>query len=132
MANEPSEREILWRDYALSTDLYKFYFELLVKINVVYYAITGGIVSFCLSKFETANYVRWGLLLPTLMAAGLAIFFIYAAPFATTLRDKAYDLAKKLEIAVPRDFSPLVFALRIFAVLHMIGALGLVVLMYAL
>lgn len=53
-AVDPSEREILWRDYALSADLYKFYLDLVVKVNVFYYAITGGIASFCFAQQQFA------------------------------------------------------------------------------
>jgi hypothetical protein len=40
--------ELLWRQYALSVDLYKFYMDLVVKFNVFYYAVTGAILSFFL------------------------------------------------------------------------------------
>ena len=58
MAGDPSEREILWRDYALSADFYKFYVEIAVKLNVYYYAITGGIASFCFAQRQVA-YAKW-------------------------------------------------------------------------
>ncbi len=38
--------ELLWREYQLGVDLYKFYLDLVIKAIVGYYAITGGILSF--------------------------------------------------------------------------------------
>lgn len=105
MAGDPSEREILWRDYALSADLYKFYLELAVKVNVFYYAITGGIASFCFAQQQLA-YAKWALLLPALMSVCFAIVFAWSASFAAALRDENYTLAKKPGIEAPHEFGP--------------------------
>jgi len=51
------ERDLLWKQYALNVDLYKFYLELVVKVNAFYYAIR--------------RHTR--LLLPTLHGAPLAL-----------------------------------------------------------
>lgn len=131
MAIDPWEREILWRDYALSADLYKFYLELAVKVNVFYYAITGGIASFCFAQPQVA-YAKWALLLPALMSACFAMVFAWAAPFAAALRDENYTLAEKLGIEAPHEFGPLVFMLWIFAALQTISAIGIVVLLWVL
>jgi|SRR2546423_6156786 len=128
MSEEPSGREILWRDYALSADLYKFYIETAVKINVFYYAITGGIVTFCFAQHQVA-YTKWALLLPALMSVGLAVVFGWSVPFATTLRDENYKLAAKLGIESPHEFGPLVFILCIFAGLQAVSAIGVIVLL---
>jgi hypothetical protein len=112
MSEQPSEREILWRDYALSADLYKFYIEIAVKINVFYYAITGGIASFCFAQ-QQVGYTKWALLLPALMSVCLAVVFGWSAPFAATLRDENYTLAAKLGIEAPHQFGPLVLAERL-------------------
>jgi len=128
VADHPSEREIAWRDYALSADLYKFYLDLAVKVNVFYYAITGGIVSFCFAQHQVA-FAKWGLLLPVLMSVCLAIVFGWSAPFAGTLRDENYKLAAKLGIEAPHEFGPLVFMLWIFTALQTVSAVGLIVLL---
>jgi len=128
MAGDPSEREILWRDYALSADFYKFYVEIAVKLNVYYYAITGGIASFCFAQRQVA-YAKWAFLLPCLMSVCLAILFAWSAPFAATLRDDNYTLAAKLGIDAPHEFGPLVFMLWIFTALQSVSAIGIVVLL---
>jgi hypothetical protein len=128
MADEPSEREILWRDYALSADLYKFYLDIIVKVNVLYYAITGGIVSFCLTQ-QAINYAKWGLVLPLLMSVCLTALFVCSAPLAVTLRAENYALAEKLGIEASHDFTPLIFTLWMFSGLQIMGAVGLIVLL---
>jgi hypothetical protein len=128
MAGDPSEREILWRDYGLSADLYKFYLENAVKVNVFYYAITGGIASFCFAQRQV-TYAKCALLLPALMSLCLAIFFGWSAPFAGRLRDENYKLAAKLGIEAPHELGPLVFLLWIFTALQTVSAIGIVVLL---
>jgi hypothetical protein len=128
MPGEPSDREILWRDYALSADLYKFYIEVAVKINVFYYAITGGIVSFCFAQ-QQIRYMKWALLLPAIMSVCLAVLFGWSVSFARTLRDENYTVAVKLGIESPHEFGPLVFILWIFAALQAVSVIGIVVLL---
>ena len=84
MANEeenPTHREILWRDYSLGVDLYKHYTELVLKTNAFFYLITGGIVTYCLtnSKAPKAPFVEYSLILPILMSIGLGIGSIKGA-----------------------------------------------------
>jgi len=131
MSEEPSEREILWRDYALSADLYKFYVETVVKVNVFYYAITGAIVSFCFAQRQIA-YTKWALMLPALMSVSLAFLCGWSIPFATTLQKENYTLARKLGMDAPHEFGPLVFILWMFAALQTVSAIGLIVLLYML
>ena len=131
MATEPSEREIRWRDYALSADLYKFYLELAIKVNVFCYAITGAIISFCFAQ-QRVTYAKWALLLPVLMSVCLAIIFGWSIPFAATLRDENYNLAEKLGIDAPHEFGPLVFMLWMFTALQSVTAIALVVLLFIL
>jgi hypothetical protein len=66
------DRELLWRQYQLNIDLYKGYLELIVKINVFYYAITGAILSFF---FSNQNHLtKFSLLLPLFMSIALEFF----------------------------------------------------------
>ena len=97
-------------------------------LNVFYYAMTGGIASFCFAQQQVA-YTKWALLLPAVMSVCLAVVFGWSAPFATTLRDDNYTLAAKLGITARHEFGPLVFILWIFAALQTVSAIGIVVLL---
>lgn len=67
--------EILWRQYSLTVELYKFYMDLTVKFNVFYYAVTGAILSFYFAN-QNIDDVKYSLLLPILMSIAFAGFFI--------------------------------------------------------
>lgn len=48
MEDNPTDRELLWRQYNLWLDLYKFHLDLVLKANAFFYLITGGILTFIL------------------------------------------------------------------------------------
>jgi hypothetical protein len=43
---ESSERELLWREYALHKDLYKFHFESTIKLLVLMFAVKGALLGY--------------------------------------------------------------------------------------
>lgn len=55
--NSPND-EILWKQYALHVDLYKFYLDLGVKVNAFYYAVTGSILTYYFQCFEWCSALR--------------------------------------------------------------------------
>jgi hypothetical protein len=91
----PSQRELFWREYQMSIDLYKFYVELVVKLIVAYYAITGGILSFYFAQ-NTRPLARWALVLPSLLSAALAVLFRWGVGLWQIVRDDAFELAGDL------------------------------------
>jgi hypothetical protein len=129
--SEPSEREILWRDYALNAQLYQFYLDASLKLNVFYYAITGGILSFCLAREQT-GYIRWALMLPLIMSGCFAFLLGYSSFLAKTLSEDTALLAEKLGLSTYHEFSPLVFVLRAFSVLQLCCAIGIAYLFWKL
>jgi hypothetical protein len=43
---EQARSETLWQQYALHVDLYKFYLDLALKTNALFYGITGAILTY--------------------------------------------------------------------------------------
>jgi hypothetical protein len=128
MAEEPSDREISWRDYATSADLYKFYLEILVKITAFNYGVTGALLSFVLTRREI-GYGKWALLLPVLLSLCLAGIFAFSLPLAKNMRDNSYLLAEKLGIEAAHDYTPLLYSLRTLIFLKTLSAVGLIILL---
>jgi hypothetical protein len=124
VANDVSEAELLWRDYALNADLYKFYMDITIKVNVFFYAATGAILSFSLSQAGIA-YAKWAISLPVLMSIGLAVVFGRAVPWAIALRHDTVLIAKRLRLQNSNEFSPLVFVLVVVCILTTFTAVGL-------
>jgi hypothetical protein len=68
-----------WEEYKLHIDLYKFYMDIALKANLFFYAISGGILTYCLGKYKDVNLIKYSLLLPILMSIVFGGIFIYGA-----------------------------------------------------
>ena len=121
---EPPMGEIRWRDYELNARLYQFYFDITIKANVFYYGITGGILSFCLTR-ERHDYTVAALLLPILMSIFLAVLFFYGSGLAKVLAHDTAHVAEKLELDGAHDFSLLPLILLGCALLQFLCAVGI-------
>lgn len=123
-AESPSKRELAWREYQLSVDLYKFYVELVVKVIVAYYAITGGILSFYFAQ-TTRPYARWALALPALLSFGLAAIFRWGVALWQIVRDDAFDLAAELGLKAGFELSVLNYLLNGAAILLALSGIAM-------
>jgi hypothetical protein len=61
-----------WRQLGVQVDLYKFFFDWTLKLDIFYYTLTGAIVSFFLSR---PIDLRYSLLLPFFLSFLLGVFF---------------------------------------------------------
>lgn len=67
--------EIRWKAHELDIQLYRHYLDLLLKFNAFFYAVTGAILSFFVTR-QDLQQARWALLLPVLMACAYAALFL--------------------------------------------------------
>jgi hypothetical protein len=111
MADEIAKSELLWREYQLSVDLYKFYLDIVVKIVLAYYAITGGILSFYFTRPEM-DLARWALMLPSAVSFALAGLFKWGADLWEIVRDDAFEIAGRLGMGTGFELSALGKLLR--------------------
>jgi hypothetical protein len=91
--------ELKWNDYKMSVDLHRSYLDLVIKLNMFYYAITGAIMSFHFTNggIEVSKYA---LLLPLLLSIGFSVFFIWSAKLAHNLRIGIMRRANELQLDV--------------------------------
>lgn len=97
---------MLWRQYQLSIDLYKFYLDLVVKAIIGYYAITAGVLSFYFTRSEM-TLARGALLLPCALSFALAALFRWGATRWKLVEDDAHEITDKLGLQVGFDLSVL-------------------------
>jgi uncharacterized membrane protein YeiH len=119
------DRELLWEQYNLNVDLYRSYLELVVKMNVFYYAVTGAIVSYYFTH-ATEPMVKWSLLLPLLMSVALGVFFLIGAWLARVPREETFKIRDALGLIAAPEIGVLIMLLIIVAVLMFVVAGGLV------
>src|SRR5438034_10853152 len=110
--NQPPTRDEMWRQYALLVDLYKHYLELVLKFNVFFYAVTGAIVSFYLSRPST-GLLRHSLLFPCLMNLLFACFFVYGSLLVKVSRDDLFTIVRALGFHSGPELRVLTILLRL-------------------
>ena len=128
MKNDPSEPELSWRKYSLIAELYKFYLSLIVKANIFYYAVTGAIVSFCVTRSEI-SYAKYSLVLPFIMSLCFIVIFCQAIKPAQLYRNESHTLSRELKFKTSLNFDALVHVLKAFIVLHITCVIGIVILL---
>ncbi len=128
MSLQSDSAEVLWRQYNLHVDLYKFYLEIVVKMNLFYYAVTGGIVSFYLTK-ATIPAVKYSLLLPVLMSFAFFALFAVGAYLITITRKELFAIRDKLGLQTAPEIGVLALTLGLFSAIFFSVGIGLICLM---
>lgn len=118
------DRELLWKQYQLNVDLYRSYLELVLKVNLFYYAITGAIVSFYFTHAGDP-LVRFALVLPLVMSTAFSGFFIYGAILARHTRAEIFKIRDALHLQTAPEVQVLIVFLWIFAIIFALVALAL-------
>lgn len=126
---DPTRREMLWRQYNLYTELYKYYFDIALKANGFFYLITGGILTYFLTHIDEP-YIRLSLLLPIILSVGLGGIFIYGAILIIEIRRDIYNISKELRLATAPEFWVLNASLIVFGAIFFIIAIALSWLMF--
>ena len=121
MLNAMNDRELLWSQYKQNVDLYKFYMELLLKLETFYYAITGAIFSYYFSNVGIPE-IKYSLFLPLIMSVAFAGFFIYGAVLISITREETFKLRDALGLQVAPDLGVLSVLLYIFAIISLLVA----------
>ncbi|MEK6589924.1 MAG: hypothetical protein AABZ11_04520 [Nitrospinota bacterium] len=115
------DRELMWKQYQLNVDLYRSYLELVLKINLFYYAITGAIVSFYFAH-ESESLVRFSLVLPLVMSVAFSGFFVYGAILSRHTRTEIFKIRDALGFQTAPEVRVLIVFLWIFAVIFALVA----------
>lgn len=126
-----TSEELLWNRYKHDVELYRTYLDLVIKINVFYYAVTGAIISFYFLHIEKEPLVKYSLIFPFLMSLALAIFFWRSAGAAKPSQQEIQRLSTALGFevysVVPTVLS---FLLMVFFWLFVIVDMGLITLFF--
>lgn len=114
---------MLWKHCQLHAELYQHYLELVLKFNVFYYAVTGGILSFYFSNKADVGMPRYGLLLfPVAMSVGFGGLFLYGATLVKVSRKDVLDISRALGLRVFPEMRVLTVLLVVSGVLFFLVA----------
>jgi hypothetical protein len=121
--------ELLWRQYELNVKMYRDYLGFVLKTNVLYYAITGAILSYYFAHPEQ-SLAKYALLLPLAMSLALAALFFIGSYLAKYPRAETFALRDALKLMVAPEIGVLILLLIIFAALMLMVAVGLIYLIF--
>jgi hypothetical protein len=123
--DNPTNRELWWRQYNVWVELYKYHLELILKANAFFYFIAGGILTFYFAHPELP-IIKWSLLLPALMGLALTGAFSYGAWLVHRQSKDFVALASKLNFAMVPDAQLLKVYLLCSALIFLVVGLSLI------
>ena len=124
------DKELLWRQYSCHIDLYKYYLDMVIKLNAFYYAITGGILTFYFSHTTLPN-LRFALVLPIAMSLGFGGLFVHGIKLLEITRTEVFAIRDALRLMSAPEFRVLSLLLGISAAIFFLTAIVLLVLLFA-
>ena len=116
-----------WEHYKVHIESYKHYFDLLLRLNVFYYAITGAILSFYFSHDDLKRLV---LLFPALMSFVFSAICAYGLVLLRIMKAELDAVRKELELVSAPQYAMLRAALLSSGLLYFLvgGALTVMIL----
>jgi len=127
MGMEPLE--IIWKQYEKHIELYKFYLDLVIKVNAFHFAICGAIFSFYFANRAVPD-AKWALLLPALLSFCLTAFFCYGAIANLVSRSDVFELRGIMGLKVAPDLMVLTVFLGIFSLGNLLTFFGAIYIMF--
>lgn len=117
---------ILLKQYEILVETHKHHLDLVLKLNIFHYALTGGILSFYFAqKYEPV--MNLALALPFIMSLAFSIFCFYAASSLETTEEELERIKKNLRLIAYPDIRFLKYALWLSGGLFAVIALGLII-----
>lgn len=118
------------KQYQMMVDVHKFYFEIVLKFLIFHYAVTGGILSFYLSK-PNVGVMRFTLIFPIFMSLIFSAFTFFGSTRVDYMEEEVIRVTDMLGLDVYPDPAFLKYMLRVAGLLNVAIAIALVVVSFA-
>lgn len=115
---------VFLQQYQILVDTYKTYLDLILKFVLFSYAVTGGIVSYCLAQRQNA-VLKFGLLFPIVMNALFAGLCFLGASRVKPLTDEVERVTDELKLLATPDIQFLTWVLSLLGALFVLICVGL-------
>lgn len=119
--------ELLWKQYGVFVDLFKFYLDISFKCNIWFYTITGAILTYYFGH-ETSNVnSKYSLILPIVLGFGFGLIFLMGSTQARDLKHKLNYIKEELNLPGMPHTDVLINFLNFAGVLFIIVALFILI-----
>jgi len=124
------DKQLLWNRYNLHIELYIKYMDMLLKLGLFYYGITGALLSFYFKNGGNGTMLEYSLLLPILFGLGFVSLFIFADRALNISQKDILELVRDMEFKYYVNTKALIYSIRISAVVMIITVLGITVVFF--
>ena len=121
-----SSEDVLMKQYQILVDAYKTYLDLILKFVLFSYAVTGAIVSYCLSQRQN-GIMKFGLLFPIVMNASFAVLSFLGASRVKPLSEEVERVTNELKLSATPDVQFLALVLLLLGALFVLIFVGLII-----
>ena len=122
------KKEILWKQYELSIQLYRQYLDLAIKVNMFLYAIVGALLSFYFTN-KTEEYSLIILILVLVISVSFSLYFYIGSRGMIERRKELLIIKKDLGLVTSPEFLLLVRFLWIMSFFSLLIGVGVLVLL---
>jgi hypothetical protein len=125
------EKQLLWNRYSIHIELYQKYMDIVLKINLFYYGITGALLSFYFSNNGNNSTIEYGLILPILFSFALMLLFYFADKSLSVSNRDIKSIVSKLGMDYYVRADALIYILRGSIVFIGLTTLGLLYVIFS-
>jgi hypothetical protein len=127
-SKEITPDNLLWKQYVVYADLFKFYVDITWKATTWFYAITGAILVYYFDHVGDDNpFLRYSLVLPIALSFGLFTIYLRGLREVQELDDNLWYIAQKLKLPGKPHVDILGRFLRVGGLLYLFTGVGLLV-----
>ena len=112
---------LLWKQYGVFVDLFKFYLDTTLKANIWFYSITGAILTYYF-KNSGDPLLKYSLVLPMVLGLGFGIICLLGSIEANDTRKKLSYIRDELKLPGMPHVQVLVYFLIFAGILFIVVA----------
>lgn len=115
-------------EYWKLVDLWKFYLELVVKTNLFFAGISGGMIAYIFNQTTDSNLLTYSLIVPLILGVGLFAICVLGIFQSIELANSMKSLAKRISVEQPVHSSLLIFTVCLSSIFYALSSLGIIIL----
>lgn len=116
----------LWKKYDDNMSLYKYYFDLSIKIIMWYSSIVGAIFAFFVAN-QSLNFITYILLIPIFLSIFLTALTVSAISLLNVIEEDFIELSQKLNMDSYPTITPLIWIMYCCCFIFCLIAIGLII-----
>jgi hypothetical protein len=125
----PSSDELLWRQYSLHYDVYKFHLDACVKYTSLLFAITGALLGYYFKELQGQPNAKWVLFPAVVMNLCMGIGCFVGGCMVEPRKREIDVIAKRFGFSSPPNMTLLQVVLWLMCLVNILTVVALAVLM---